>query len=61
VFVVEVGGKEVFRQRMTGKDAPKAVNVPIAGEEKITLIVEPGEDLDLADHANWCDARFVRQ
>ena len=61
VFVIEAGGKEVFRQRMTGKDAPKTVSVPIAGREKITLIVEPGEDLDLADHANWCDARFVRQ
>jgi hypothetical protein len=61
VFVIEAGGKEVFRQRMSGKDAPKTVSVPIAGVEKVTLIVEPGEDLDLADHANWCDARFVRK
>lgn len=61
VFIVAAGGKEVFRQRMTGRDAPKTISIPIAGEEKVTLIVEPGEDLDLADHANWCDARFVRQ
>jgi hypothetical protein len=27
----------------------------------VRFIVEPGEGLDLADHANWCDLRFVRK
>jgi hypothetical protein len=26
----------------------------------VTLVVEPGEGLDLGDHANWCDARFIK-
>jgi hypothetical protein len=26
----------------------------------VTLLVEPGEGLDLADHADWCDARFIK-
>jgi len=26
----------------------------------VWLIVEYGEELDLADHADWADARFIR-
>jgi hypothetical protein len=29
--------------------------------KQLTLLVEPGEDLDLADLANWADARVIRQ
>jgi hypothetical protein len=61
IFVVEADGREVFRQRMAGKDQPQSINVDISGREKVSLIVEPGEDLDLADHADWCDARLVRK
>lgn len=62
IFIVEADGREAFRARVTGSDEPPArpINVDISCKERIALIVEPGEDLDLADHANWCDARFVR-
>ena len=33
----------------------------IAGREQVTLLVEPGEGLDLADHADWCDVRFIKE
>ena len=61
VFVVEVDGREKLRQRMTGKDAPKKIAVEIGEGKRIALIVEAGEDLDLSDHADWCDARFVKK
>ena len=28
--------------------------------ERLRLIVEPGRGLDLADHADWCEPRFIR-
>ena len=59
VFVVETDGKQRFRRRMTGADQPHAVRVPVAGARRLTLTVEWGEDLDLADRANWCDARLL--
>ena len=61
VFVVEVDGREKLRQRMTGKDAPQKISVDIDGGERVALIVEAGEDLDLSDHADWCDARVVKK
>lgn len=59
VFKVLGDGRELFKRRMRGKDAPVPIRVKISGVEEITLIVEPGEDFDLADHANWCDARLL--
>ncbi len=61
IFVVEADGREIFQQRMSGKDPPKSIALDVSGKRSIALIIEPGEDLDLADHADWCDARFVRK
>ena len=61
VFVVEVDGREKYRQRVTGRDPARPVAVEIDGGRRVSLIVETGEDLDLSDHANWCDARLVKE
>ena len=53
-------GQPVFTQRMQGSDPPRDIQVPMEGVEQVTLLVEPGAELDLADHADWCDVRFVR-
>lgn len=60
VFVVLGDGQELFRKRMRGTDAPETLSVKIREVSQLGLQVEPGEDLDLADHADWCDARLIR-
>jgi hypothetical protein len=59
-FVVLAGDKELARKRVRGSDSAIKLHVPIADHEKITLLVEAGEDLDLSDYANWCDIRFIK-
>jgi len=61
VFKVHADGKEQFSKRMTGKDDPVEVRLPIKGAKRLTLAVEWGEDLDLADRADWCDARVLKE
>jgi hypothetical protein len=61
VFRVEADGSELFTRRMRGTDRPKPVRLEIAGAQRLTLIVDYGEDLDLADRANWADARVQTQ
>jgi hypothetical protein len=58
-FVVLGDGRELLRRRVTGKDPPQPINVEIQAVRQLTLAVEPGQDLDLADHADWCDARIL--
>jgi hypothetical protein len=59
-FVVLGEGKRLFSQRVRGSDPPRDLRLNITGVNNITLLVEAGEDLDLADHGNWCNARLIR-
>lgn len=60
VLTVQGDGSPLFTQRLRGKDPPIDLQVKIRGIKQVTLIVEPGEGLDLADFVNWCDLRFLR-
>jgi hypothetical protein len=60
VFVVLADGQSLMTQRMKGNDPPAEIQIPITGRQYVTLLVEPGEGLDLADHADWCDVRFIK-
>ena len=61
LFVVQGDGRELARERMTGRDAGKELKLDIRGVKELVLVVEAGEDLDLADLADWADARVIRQ
>ena len=56
------GGDVLYSTDVSGIDSPKPVEVDISGKGEIELSIEFGGDfLDLSDHLNWCDARFVRK
>ena len=57
---VYADGIKLWSQRITGQTPPEQIDVDISGMAKVTLIVEPGEQFDLADHADWADAKFVK-
>ena len=61
VFQVLGDGGVIFDSgAVTGRDEPRHINVPVSGIEELSLIVDFGADLDLADHAIWGDARLLR-
>jgi NPCBM/NEW2 domain-containing protein len=60
VFVVLADGETVLTRPMKGNQPPEEIQLSIAGRDQITLVVEPGDGLDLADHADWCDARLIK-
>lgn len=45
---------------VTGKDAPRDIIVALAGTKLLTLLVDYGDDLDLADAAVWGNARVLK-
>lgn len=59
-MIVRGDGIELWSGQVTGVSGPQTIDVSIRGIELIELEVAPGEEFDLADHANWCDARFVK-
>ncbi|MFP6871935.1 MAG: NPCBM/NEW2 domain-containing protein [Verrucomicrobiales bacterium] len=60
-FVVFCGEREVYRKRMRGGEPAELVKVDITGSSEVTLRVDFGEDLDIADHADWGDACFLQR
>lgn len=60
LFVVALDGEPAFTARVKGTDPPREINLPLGSARTLSLIVEPGADLDLADHADWADARLLR-
>jgi hypothetical protein len=53
-------GIELWSGRVQGGQPAADVDVDIEGINQVELIVHPGEQFDLADHADWADARFIR-
>jgi hypothetical protein len=61
LFRVEADGQELLRVGPLRRgDAPQSVATDVAGRRKVTLIVEPAGGLDIGDHANWANVRFIR-
>jgi hypothetical protein len=62
VFVVQADGKEVFTSGpLTGADRPREMTVPVAGARTLTLLVDYGPGVDLADWADWAGARLIKK
>jgi hypothetical protein len=62
VFVIVVDGREAFRSQVFRNDTPpQQISVPIAGARDLALVVEDAGDGIGADHADWADARLLRQ
>lgn len=59
-FVVLGDGRELFRQDVSASGGPKDVRIEVRGVKRLTLLVEPGRNLDLGDHADWCDLCLIR-
>jgi len=45
---------------ITGSDPPTDVLLDVTGLSELTLVVDYGDGIDLADHANWGGARLIR-
>lgn len=46
-------------ERLTGRDEPLALDVPVSGASRIVLIADPTIDGKRCDHVNWALARFT--
>ena len=45
---------------VTGDDPPKPIDLELGGAGRLTILVDYGEDMDLADHLDLCEARMVK-
>jgi hypothetical protein len=63
VVRIEADGKEIFTttvKNVTKEDRPKEVELKIGGVNRLRLIVDYGDDLDLGDHVVFAEARVSK-
>lgn len=58
-LVIEGDDKQLYAGTLSGKDAAVALNLDLQGVKRLTVLVDFGDDLDVADHLNLCDAKLV--
>ena len=58
--IIQADGIQKWRERVVAGEGPKSIDVDISQSERVSLIVRPGREFDLADHINWCNPRFVK-
>ena len=59
-LVVSGDDKELFSQTITGSDEPLALGLDITGVKRLRILVDFGEQVDIADFLNLCDARITK-
>jgi hypothetical protein len=58
-LTIEGDDKQLYSGAVTGKDSASALSLDLTGVKRLTIFVDFGEDLDVADHLNLCDAKLV--
>ena len=59
-LLIEGDGRELYSANITGHDAPRQIQVDLKGVKQLVLTVDFGQQLDVGDYLNLCDARLVR-
>jgi hypothetical protein len=57
---IRADDRVLLEKAITGEDAPLPINLDISGAARLTILVDFGEDLDVADHLDLCEARIIK-
>ena len=60
LMTVRGDGIVLWSARVRGGEPGIEIDVSVEDIDAIELLVEPGEQFDLADHADWAEARFLK-
>lgn len=59
-LVISGDGRPLFEKTITGKDEPLPVDLSIRGIRRLSILVDYGDELDIADHLNLCDVKITK-
>ncbi|MBI2825670.1 MAG: NPCBM/NEW2 domain-containing protein [Planctomycetia bacterium] len=52
--------RPLFEGKITGKEAPQSLRLDISGVNRLKIVADFGEDLDVADSLDLCEARILK-
>ncbi|MCA9199405.1 MAG: NPCBM/NEW2 domain-containing protein [Planctomycetales bacterium] len=60
VITVSVDGVELYSGKLSGSQSPLELDLDVNGGKRMMLLVDFGEDLDVSDQVNFCNARLSK-
>ena len=58
-LVIHGDGRLLLETTITGTDPPQQLDLDLTGVRRLAILVDYGDDLDVADHLDLCNARVV--
>jgi len=58
--VIRVDDTVIFESDVKGTDDPRMLDLDVSGARDLEIMVDFGEDLDIADHLDLADARVIK-
>jgi hypothetical protein len=59
-LVIHGDDRVLLETTVTGADPPLPVDLDVTGVRRLAILVDYGDDLDVADHLDLCNARIVK-
>ena len=59
-LVIKGDGRQIYKGIIQGKDDPLALDLDVSKVRRLEILVDYGEDLDIADHLNLIEARVIK-
>ncbi|MBX7072417.1 MAG: NPCBM/NEW2 domain-containing protein, partial [Pirellulales bacterium] len=60
VVAIEGDGRRLLQFEARGGQAPTPIDLDITGVQRLAIVVDFGENQDVADHLNLCEAKLMR-
>jgi hypothetical protein len=59
-LVISGGDRELLRRRVRGEEDPSTIELDISGVRRLRILVDYGDNLDIADHLNLCNVMLIQ-
>ncbi|MHC4177906.1 MAG: NPCBM/NEW2 domain-containing protein, partial [Planctomycetota bacterium] len=59
-LVIHGDDRVLLEATVTGADPPQPIDLDISGVRRITILADFGEEMDVADHLDLCEARILK-
>ncbi len=60
LLTIETDGQVVFSETISGDQPPKEIDIDVTGKQRLKILVDYGENLDLGDLLHLVEARLVK-
>lgn len=59
-LIISGDDRTLLQTTVTGADPPRPIDLDLSGVRRLAILADYGEDMDVADHLDLCEARILK-